>query len=271
MKRCFGYVVVLALIGSGMGMPDTEAGVFQLFRKAAVNIGRELGGDAAETGSANGSKALRHRPVGESGDSVVRELGGEVLEGGSRAADELGDTGRIIVDRLGKDGITLLKRSRDDIVPLVRRYGVEAADVCVKHPGVGKQLVEEFGEAGIRVGKRLETDEVIRLCRMMNRTPPGKGRMMLLERVKRQGGRAIRVVERHPKTVIGGAATGYLLTHPQQLGQLTSEGVTGLLKGVGIDPARSPIAGMVVVGSLAFILMGPVYLYGYLRYRRKRT
>ncbi len=267
MTKWTRYAIVIALLG-GVGLPNAGGGTFQILQKTAITIGNRIGGEAAETGGTKTGKVLRKAPGEGSQNSVLRETGSEVAARGANAADDFGETGRMIVNRLGKEGATLLNRNGEAVVPLVREYGAEAAEVCVKHPGLGRRLVEEFGERGIRVGQTLETDEVIRLYRAMKRMPPGKSRMMLLKRAGRQGGRAIRFAERHPKTVLGGATIGYLLTHPQQVGELASKSILGVLKGVGIDPESSPVAAIAVVGLFAFILMGPVYLYGYLRYRR---
>ena len=74
---------------------------------------------------------------------------------------------------------------------LVRAHGDEVLTASARHPGIGTQVIDEFGGAGIKAAKELGTDEVLVLAK-------AKGFRELPEAAQRK---FVSLLDRDPRAV----------------------------------------------------------------------
>ena len=114
--------------------------------------------------------------------------------------------------RFGDDGARLLAAEGDAAVAIFARHGDDAVRFMLKHPGVGRDLVEGLGAGVARAS--IGTDSAVLLGRL--REPIlGSGRSgEILGVVERFGDRACQFLWRNKGTVFAGALLAAFLADP---------------------------------------------------------
>lgn len=236
-------------------------------------FGRKFGRETVEEGGKVAVKKSVAKVLARSGKRhgdhlprLFKRLGPRSV----RMVDSYGNDAVKILSRWGDDGLRLLSRSADDVLPLFRRYGDSAIEVCIKHPGVGKRLIREMGEDGIRIGRSLNTDQVIRLLRASPRLAR-KGKLQEAGRAaSRHGTGILDFIENHKALTLGVPAFFYVVHNPEVLqpagaavGEAAGKGfggaAGGLAEGVGkaLVPEREDrLSAKLVLGVVLGALLG---------------
>jgi hypothetical protein len=208
-------MTALLIVLSLAGIPSAPA------RKAAREIVKAFGREAVER-----AEPRVARLVEALGDDAVRALRAAGPAGVSML-ERYGAAGARLLSRWGDDGARLLASEGDEAVKLVAKLGDEAAEFMIRHPGVGRELLEEFGEQALRAKV---TTEGARLLARMAEPIRASGRTgRIFDVVERFGDRACAFLWRNKGTVFGTAALVAFLSDPQPY----IEGVKRLV----VDPA----------------------------------
>jgi hypothetical protein len=89
-----------------------------------------------------------------------------------------------------------------------------ALEAAARHPGVGADVVEKLGTAGVRASERFDTDAVIQLARA-----PEAARIAALPVAQRKGviTAITGFIEQHPKTVLGAAGLALFVRYKDEI------------------------------------------------------
>jgi hypothetical protein len=89
-----------------------------------------------------------------------------------------------------------------------------ALEAAARHPGVGAEVVDKLGVAGVRASQRFDTDAMIQLARS-----PDAARVAALPAAQRKGliSAMTNFIEQHPKTVLGAAGLGLFVTYKDDI------------------------------------------------------
>lgn len=164
-----------------------EKAVRDVIEKAAAQGGDDLVGQVASLGRSNGPRAIKALEV----DPALMT---KALKG--------------LPEKQMADAVNEAARNPSLMTKLVHAHGDEVLTVSARHPGIGTQVIDEFGEAGLKATKQLDTGDVIILARM-------KGFRELPESAQRKflnllGRKPNEVVANIIKLAAGG--TGIILT-----------------------------------------------------------
>jgi hypothetical protein len=108
--------------------------------------------------------------------------------------------------------------------PLSKDLATGALEAAARHPGVGVQVVDKLGVAGLKASKQYDTDAIIQLVKSTEAKSlaalPSAEKAGLLKRVAQ-------FIEQHPKTVLGAAGLGLFIRYKDELLGDKGEIVTG--------------------------------------------
>jgi hypothetical protein len=98
--------------------------------------------------------------------------------------------------------------------PLSKDLATGALEAAARHPGVGVQVVDELGVAGLKASKQYSTDAIIQLVK----SPEAKS-IAALPATQKTGllKRVAQFIEQHPKTVLGAAGLGLFVRYKDEL------------------------------------------------------
>jgi hypothetical protein len=114
---------------------------------------------------------------------------------------------RAVPDAKVADAVLEASRQPALMAKLVRSHGDEALTASARHPGIGTQVIDEFGGAGLKAAKELGTDDVLVLART-------KGFRELPEAAQRK---FVGLLDRDPRAVtnfliLAGGGTAIVMT-----------------------------------------------------------
>jgi hypothetical protein len=177
MKKTIIITALGFLLLSGIRQASAQAA---LVRKPVVEILEyfaKKGGTQGlkELEQAGGEKAVLEiveRATKQGGDELAQQVVTLTRKQGARALEAVGADPAVMVkalksvpeDRL----VSVLAESarRPDLMAgLVRTHGDEVLLASARHPGVGVQVIEEFGAGGLNAAKSLSTDKMLVLGR----------------------------------------------------------------------------------------------------------
>ena len=194
----------------------------ELFKQAARTGGQAATRELAERFGREGVEEILDRALREGGeaavDRVVR-IGGQCGARGLHAVAQSPSLMSQALESLPKGSIrqavNAVNRQPALMQELVSRHGARALGVELAHPGVGGQLVRQFGDDAIRIGERLDTNQMIRFARHSDdiaALPP------------EQKGTLINMLGKKPARVLDA-----LETHPNVLGACKALGITAIV------------------------------------------
>ncbi len=146
---------------------------------------------------------------GDDAARVLRRVGAPGVE----ALERHGAPALRILGRWGDDGVRLLAAEGDDAVRVLARYGDEGVAFMIRHPGVGRDLIEHFGHRAL--GADLSTESVITLNRLAEPIKASGREAEVLGVVERYGDRACRFLWRNKGTIFAAAVLAAFLSDPK--------------------------------------------------------
>src|SRR5690625_4342600 len=206
-------------------LPQLEAmpGTGKLARETSGYIVRKFGKSAAGEGLET-TVAKLIRKHGEEIAPLLRKHGPPMIH----LMEEVGSDALPLIRKFGNEGIEVLVRSGNRVLAQVRRYGDDAMEIAIRHRGVGENLIAELGEEGIRLGRKLSTEEVVQTLRLLPELKKQNGVSIFVRAVDRHGSAVFRYLGEHPEVAAGGGARA-LLAAKQEIvvgaGALTGTGI----------------------------------------------
>lgn len=215
--------VATALLLAGLALsPITAHAQGSIVRKVVTELVEFFAGAGAkqatkELAEIGGEKAVREvieKAATQGGDDLVRQVVSLGKSSGPRALKALEADPALMTKALrtipdGKVADAVLEASRQPalMAKLVRSHGDEVLTASARHPGIGTQVIDEFGGAGLKAAKELGTDDVLVLART-------KGFRELPETAQRK---FVTLLDRDPRAVtnfliLAGGGTAIVMT-----------------------------------------------------------
>jgi hypothetical protein len=200
----------------------------QAERQGAKAMAKEL----AEFGGETAVRDVFEQVARESGEAGVQTLvklsksyGVDAIRA-AQVAPRLALLAERVSPELAPSALRALLRPEERAV--LERLGSEltpaALEAAARHPGVGVEVVERLGAAGVQASKRYDTDAVIQLVKSSEAKSftalPAAEKTGLLKRVAQ-------FIEQHPKTVLGAAGLALFVRYKDELLGDKGEIITG--------------------------------------------
>lgn len=176
-------------------------------RRVAREVVETFGREAVESAEPRVAKLIE--AYGEEVVTVLRKLG----PSGVGAMERFGAPGLKILARWGDDGLRLLAVEGEPAVAALARYGEEAVELMIRHPGVGRDLLAQFGAQVLR--RPLTTESVVALNRLAEPIRASGRSAEILGVVEKFGDRACDFLWRNKGTIFLASVLAAFLHDPQ--------------------------------------------------------
>ena len=218
-------------------------------RRAAREVVETFGREAVEAAEPRVARLIE--AYGEEAGVVLRKVG----PSGVSAMERFGAPGLKILSKFGDDGLRLLSVEGEAAVASMARYGEEAVELMIRHPGVGRDLLAQFGAQAARAN--LTTDSVVALNRLSGPIKESGRAAEIFAVVEKFGDRACDFLWRNRGTIFLGAVLTAFLRDPQPY----LDGVKQLVVSPASEIAKdaSSRTNWTVLGAVAMLIVS-VYL-----------
>lgn len=205
-------IAVVALLVSA---PDStaQAGVVSKAIQEAVEFttrkfSREVAEEGAERLAAKmSSLAARHS------DEVVVQAFKRVGPRAGKLVSEAGEHGDDVLRLLARHGDAAIPlATRKTSLGLVRQFGEEAGEACVKHGTIAEPIIEQFGTAGAKALTKV-SDRSARQLAML--AQEGTLKPELIDVVIRHGDKACAFLWKNKRAIAGGTVLASFLANPE--------------------------------------------------------
>lgn len=176
--------------------------------------GKNFTEELAEIGGERSVRELIEKAASQGGDDLVRQVVAIGKSDGPRALKAMEGDPALMATALrslpeGKitDAVVEASRQPELMAKLVRAHGDEVLTASSRHPGIGAQVIDEYGTGGLKAARELGTDDVLILAR-------AKGFRELPNAAQRK---FIGLLDRDPRAVtnllrLAGGGTAIVLT-----------------------------------------------------------
>jgi len=176
-------------------------------RRAAREVVEAFGREAVEAAEPRIARLVE--AYGEEAATVLRKVG----PSGVQAMERFGAPGLKILARWGDDGLRLLALEGEAAVASMARYGEEAVELMIRHPGVGRDLLAQFGGQVLKVP--LQTDSMVTLGRLADRIQSSGRASEIFAVIEKFGDRACDFLWRNKGTIFLASVLAAFLHDPQ--------------------------------------------------------
>jgi len=222
-------------------------------RRAAREVVEVFGREAMEAAEPRVARLIE--AYGDDAAKALRKVGPP----GVQALERFGAPGLKILSRFGDDGVRLLAVEGDAAVAALARYGDEAVELMVRHPGVGRDLLMQFGEQALRA--RLSTESVVTLNRLAGEISKSGKTAEIFGVVEKFGDRACDFLWRNKGTIFLATVLAAFLHDPQPYLDGVKQLVVQPASEVARDAAGRTNWTVVVLASLGILIAWVVYRF----------
>jgi len=222
-------------------------------RRAAREVVEVFGREAMEAAEPRVARLIE--AYGDDAAKALRKVGPP----GVQALERFGAPGLKILSRFGDDGVRLLAVEGDAAVAALARYGEEAVELMVRHPGVGRDLLMQFGEQALR--GRLSTESVVTLNRLSGEISKSGKTAEIFGVIEKFGDRACDFLWRNKGTIFLATVLAAFLHDPQPYLDGVKQLVVQPASEVARDAAGRTNWTVVVLVSLGILVAGVVYRF----------
>lgn len=205
---------------------------------------RETAEELAEYGGKSAVRELTERVVRETGEEGLEKVVKLSKRHGVKALrtlDNVEDMAPVlrVVDNLGDDATKVALRrlgssSGSTLARMTKKFGKEAMEAEIKHPGVGMRLVKNFGDDGARLALKSSDDAAMTIARHADdiaKLPASQRRgikNLLFSQTDRMVKFMGRFVENNPgKVLFTGATAGVILAEADRVLGGEMKAITG--------------------------------------------
>lgn len=176
-------------------------------RRAAREVVEAFGREAVEAAEPRVARLLE--AYGDEAAVVLRKVG----PSGVQALERFGAPGLKILARWGDDGLRLLAVEGEPAVAALARYGDEAVEIMIRHPGVGRDLLTQFGAQALRAP--LRTESMVTLNRLADPIRRSGRSEEIFKVIEQYGDRACDFLWRNKGTIFAAAVLASFLHDPK--------------------------------------------------------
>ena len=176
-------------------------------RRVAREVVESFGREAVEAAEPRVIRLIE--AYGEEAGTVLRKVG----PSGIQVMERFGAPGLKILGRWGDDGLRLLAVEGEAAVASMAKYGDDAVALMIRHPGVGRDLLTQFGAQVLR--RPLTTESVVALNRLAEPIRASGRSAEILAVVEKFGDRACDFLWRNKGTIFLTAVLAAFLNDPQ--------------------------------------------------------
>jgi hypothetical protein len=176
-------------------------------RRVAREVAETFGREAVEAAEPRVLRLIE--TYGDEAAAVLRKVG----QPGVQAIERFGAPGLKILSRWGDDGMRLLVMEGDAVLAAAARYGDDAVELMIRHPGVGRDLLAQFGAQAART--RLTTESAVTLARLADPIKRSGRSAEILALIEKSGDRVCDFLWRNKGIIFGAAILASFLHDPQ--------------------------------------------------------
>ncbi len=239
-RKATSWIVLLAGCGMTLFVPGhhVSAGVTsKVLQEAFEFMMRKFSKEVAEEGverlaSKMSALAARHS------DDVVAQAFKRVGPRAGKLVSEAGEHGDDVLRLLARHGDAAIPlATRKTSLGLVKKFGQEAGEACVKHGSIADPIIEQFGETGAKALTKV-SDRSGRQLAML----AGEGTLKpeLLDIVTKYGDTACAFVWKNKGVLTGTAALAAFVASPEEFLNGTAQ-LTGTIVPSLAEAALKPI------------------------------
>jgi len=217
-------------------------------RRVAREVVESFGREAVEAAEPRVARLIE--AYGEEVATVLRKVG----PSGVQVVERFGASGLKILSRWGDDGLRLLAVEGEAAVASMAKYGEEAVELMIRHPGVGRDLLAQFGAQVLR--RPLTTESVVALNRLAEPIRNSGRSAEILAVVEKFGDRACDFLWRNKGTIFLTAVLTAFLNDPQPYLDGVKQLVVQPATQVAQDAASRTNWTLVVVVAVLVVLGG---------------
>lgn len=218
--------MALWLIVLSVALPQSAAA-----RRAAREVVETFGREAVEAAEPRVLRLIE--AYGDDAAKVLRKVG----PAGVQTLEKFGASGLRILATWGDDGLRVLAFEGDAAVTALARYGDDAVQFMIRHPGVGRDLLTQFGAQVLR--PRLSTEGFRTLGRLSEPIRSSGRAAEILGVVEKFGDRACDFLWRNKGTIFLASVLTAFLNDPQPY----LDGARQLLVQPASDALQGAVAG----------------------------
>jgi hypothetical protein len=194
----------------------TRKGVKEVVEYTAKKFGINLADESGKHFARDAAEFITR--YGDDGIRALKVAGPEIIDLSRRYGKE---TVKLCAAH-SMDAAGYLAKNMDQALPMWRHFGQEGTELMVKHPGLAKPLLDEFGKKGLQIGRSLSTRNLNRFLVLASKTAGKKEKGGLLDKVLKEGDKVIEFLWGH-KWKLAAGATLYTLLKDYDSGFLTTE------------------------------------------------
>lgn len=260
-----GIAVVTLLLTSAPGSTVQAGVVSKAIQEAVEFTTRKFSREVAEEGTERlaakmSSLAARHS------DEMVVEAFKRVGPRTSKLVSEAGEHGDDVLRLLARHGDAAIPlATRKTSLGLVREFGEEAGEACIRHGTIAEPIIEQFGASGAKALTKV-SDRSARQLAML--AQEGTLKPEMIDVVIRHGDKACAFLWNNKKTIAGGAVLASFLANPEPYLN-SAEAVAGKAVDATVKPLADQAAAR--INWTAIALFGMAGLGAWQWRRKNRT
>lgn len=226
-------ILVIAMVGicsfsltdaarAGIASQAAEE-VFEFFVKKGT---REASEELAQAGGKAGIKALLESAEREGGEALIKRAAAMVREHGASAIKALQRNPSLYLQALEtlpkttvKPALWAIEREPEVMGKLVTRFGSDALELSVKHPGVWTSIGTKLGDDAITLGRKLNPEELMILARHADDMAalPKDQCKKVLEAILNNTKAVLTYLEKHPRILYTAAGVATVIALREDL------------------------------------------------------
>ncbi len=218
-RTILACVAAIALVGAIQPALAQEAIVAEGVEDIVSTVVRSFGTEVAEDGGTAALRASMSECAERYGVAATKQVFETVGPEAGVLLRQVGPAGEDMAFALlrqnGEQAVRVLADSTSR--ELVEKYGVEAGDAMIAHPGVAEDVIAREGAPAIQAMNKLDNPDAIRLARLskeglLDQAGDSKG---LLGVVGKYGNRAVEYIGQHKAALITAAGCAAFVAHPK--------------------------------------------------------
>ncbi len=255
-------VMILAVLASTVCTLPLEAGVISKPVQEVIElIAKKSGGKVL-------SQALK-----ESAEQAFKKYGDDILKAIKTGGEDALKAGEKYGDDFWKlckevpDGAKVLAVNADEMIPLVKKHGIELLEIEAKAPGVGRELVKQFGDDTVKALAKAPVDDLGKLAGLAKRADSPATKKMLLETYQKSSNPSKFLDAITPKKILAAGVTAAIITAAYKVSDAAGDVIRDPETSV-LGPLAEPVKYCGWIVGIIVCVLGGLWLYFKLKLNR---